>query len=94
MTPLKRTIAYFSKSTLAQAELAKARNPDGITRLGIAGLIKIGKTRFASHYSSAMALQRCLPFIQDLVSSKVIKIKASARSDLLCPAAIQRSAGR
>ncbi|KAK0477282.1 ribonuclease H-like domain-containing protein [Armillaria novae-zelandiae] len=39
------------------------------------GLIKIGKTRFATHYSACISLERCFPFIRDLIVDQVIKIK-------------------
>ncbi|PBK74686.1 hypothetical protein ARMSODRAFT_1013681 [Armillaria solidipes] len=40
------------------------------------GLIKIGKTRFATHYSACVSLERCFPFIRDLIVDKIIKIKS------------------
>ncbi len=42
------------------------------------GLIKIGKTRFATHYSACVSLERCFPFIRDLIVDKIIKIKVGS----------------
>jgi hypothetical protein len=55
------------------AELQKAHMDANISQ----GLIKIGKTHFATHWSAAVALERCLPKIQSLISRGVIKIKVS-----------------
>ncbi|KAE9385874.1 hypothetical protein BT96DRAFT_949532 [Gymnopus androsaceus JB14] len=39
------------------------------------GLITIGKTWFATHYSVAVALERCFPIIHDLTLDKAINFK-------------------
>jgi hypothetical protein len=67
---LQATVEFFSKSNKAVAELRKARHDVDITT----GLVKIGKTRFATHWAAASALNRCLPLIQDLVEEGKIKL--------------------
>ncbi len=71
MKLLKDTIKHFSHSTYSMTQLEQRRLEEEITE----GLIKIGKTRFATHYSACVSLERCFPFIRDLVVDKVIKIK-------------------
>jgi len=69
---LKKTNAYFSKSTFSSTLLRDARETAEITG---GGLIKIGKTRFGTHWTSAVGLRRCLPFIKDLMNSGTAKPK-------------------
>ncbi|KAE9388842.1 hypothetical protein BT96DRAFT_421243 [Gymnopus androsaceus JB14] len=45
------------------------RLEEGITE----GLVRIGKTPFAVHYSAAVSLDRCYSCIQELITSKKIK---------------------
>lgn len=66
---MSKIINYFSKSPLATAELAKLRKCDGVTE----GLVKIGKTRFATHYSAAVSLSNCLSLIKVLIETHKIK---------------------
>jgi hypothetical protein len=77
MSNLKQTIKFFSKSNKAVAELQKARNDVDITQ----GLVKIGKTRFATHWSAAVALDRCLPLIKELISKGVIPLPVRTPCD-------------
>ncbi|KAF9440076.1 hypothetical protein P691DRAFT_618535, partial [Macrolepiota fuliginosa MF-IS2] len=56
-------INYFSKSPLGTTELAQLHEHTGVSE----GLVKIGKTQFATHYSAAVALAKCLPIIQSLI---------------------------
>jgi hypothetical protein len=65
---LKQAIKFFSKSNKAVAELQKARNNANITQ----GLATVGKTRFATHWSAVVVLERCLPLIKELVSDGTI----------------------
>ncbi|KAF8484534.1 ribonuclease H-like domain-containing protein [Russula ochroleuca] len=67
---LQATVKFFSKSNIVVAELRKARNDVDITT----GLVKVGKTRFATHWAAASALNRCLPLIRDLVEEGKIKL--------------------
>jgi hypothetical protein len=67
---LQATVKFFSNSNIAVAELQKARNDVDITT----GLVKVGKTRFATHWAAASALNRCLPLIRNLVEEKKIKL--------------------
>jgi hypothetical protein len=69
---LKKTNAYFSKSTFSSTLLRDARETAEIAG---GGLIKIGKTRFGTHWTSAVGLRRCLPFIKDLMNSGTAKPK-------------------
>ena len=78
MSNLKKTVRFFSKSTFSAAELQKARKDVDITQ----GLTKIGKTRFATHWTAAVALEKCLPQIQELLSDGIIKIKVLFAFDL------------
>ncbi|KAK0431439.1 ribonuclease H-like domain-containing protein [Armillaria borealis] len=71
MKLLKDTIKHFSHSTYLMTQLEQRRLEEEITE----GLIKIGKTRFATHYSACVSLERCFPFIRDLIVDKIIKIK-------------------
>jgi hypothetical protein len=68
---LQATVKFFSKSNIAVAELRKARNDVNITT----GLVKVGKTRFATNWAAASALNRCLPLIRDLVEEGKIKLR-------------------
>jgi len=68
---LKKTVTHFSKSTYSTAKLAELRQEHNIT----SGLIKIGKTCFGTHWSAAVALEKCLPLIHQLVASNTIQIK-------------------
>jgi len=69
---LKKTNTYFSKSTFSSTLLCDSRQTAEITG---GGLIKIGKTRFGTHWTSAMGLRRCLPFIKELMNSGTAKPK-------------------
>ena len=71
LTTLKATIRHFSHSDSATTKLEELREEANTTE----GLVSIGKTRFATHYSAAVALDRCFPFIRDLVVLKQVKIK-------------------
>ncbi|KAJ3919319.1 ribonuclease H-like domain-containing protein [Lentinula edodes] len=68
---LRSTIKHFSHSNYGARELRKACADNGITE----GLVKIGRTRFATHYSAAVSLDRCFPQIQSLLVDKVIQPK-------------------
>ncbi|KAJ3860461.1 ribonuclease H-like domain-containing protein [Lentinula novae-zelandiae] len=68
---MKTTICHFSHSDSATKKLEPFRQEEGVTE----GLVTIGKTRFATHYSAAVALDRCFPFIRDLIIGKEINIK-------------------
>jgi hypothetical protein len=70
ISDLQGTVRFFSSSNIAVAELQKARNDVDITT----GLVKVGKTRFATHWAAASALNRCLPLIRDLVEERKIKL--------------------
>ncbi|KAF8887470.1 ribonuclease H-like domain-containing protein, partial [Gymnopilus junonius] len=63
---LKKTNAYFSKSTFSSTVLKDARETAEVAG---GGLIKIGKTRFGMHWTSAVVLRHCFPFIKDLMDS-------------------------
>jgi hypothetical protein len=68
---LKATIRHFSHSDSATKKLEQVRKEENVTE----GLISIGKTRFATHYTAAVALDRCFPFIRELLHDKSIQIK-------------------
>ena len=68
---LQNAIRHFSKSNLCLAELQKAREELDVTQ----GLVKIGKTRFATHWSAAVAMDRCLPILKQLVVDRRIELK-------------------
>lgn len=70
---LKSTIRYFSHSNSGTKKLQDLRKEENITK----GLVSIGKTRFATHYIAAVALERCFPLIRDLILDKQINIKVS-----------------
>ena len=70
ISDLRAAVKFFSSSNIAVAELQKACNDVDITT----GLVKIGKTRFATHWAAASALNRCLPLIRDLVEEGKIKV--------------------
>ncbi|KAJ3713739.1 ribonuclease H-like domain-containing protein, partial [Lentinula guzmanii] len=70
-TVLRATIKYFSHSNFASRVLQSERLEHGVME----GLVKIGKTRFATHYSASMALDRCFPFIQQIILDKKIEPK-------------------
>ena len=70
ISDLQATVKFFSSSNIAVAELQKARNDVDIAT----GLVKVGKTRFATHWAAASALNRCLPLIRDLVQEGKIKL--------------------
>ncbi|KAJ3859225.1 ribonuclease H-like domain-containing protein, partial [Lentinula novae-zelandiae] len=57
------TIKHFSHSNYGAY--------DGITE----GLVKIGRTRFATHYRAAVSLDQCFPQIQSLLADKGIQPK-------------------
>ncbi|KAG5633889.1 hypothetical protein H0H81_004564 [Sphagnurus paluster] len=69
---LKKSNAFFSRSTISSTALRHAREDAGITG---GGLVKIGKTRFATHYSSLIAFRRCNDTIKKLVSEGKAKPK-------------------
>jgi hypothetical protein len=71
MLDMKQTIKYFSKSNLSTAELRKARKDAGMAQ----GIISIGKTRFVTHWSAAVALQKNLPLMRDLIYDGTAKPK-------------------
>ncbi|KAK0220637.1 ribonuclease H-like domain-containing protein [Armillaria fumosa] len=71
MKLLKDTIKHFSHSTFSMTQLEQRRLEEDVTEV----LIKISKTRFATHYSACISLERCFPFIRDLIVDQVIKIK-------------------
>ena len=70
LTSLQNAIRHFSMSNLAVAELKKAREELNITQ----GLVKIGKTRFATHWSAAVAMDQCLPILRQLVLDRKLEI--------------------
>lgn len=82
---LRQLIKTFSKSTMGTTELGIQRFEDGVAR----SLRKIGKTRFATVYWSAVAVQGCLPQLRRTVTlgkvtfSKVTGIHS--RSNLYSP---------
>ncbi|KAJ3870616.1 hypothetical protein F5051DRAFT_434495, partial [Lentinula edodes] len=68
---LKATIQYFSHSDSSTKKVEALRKQENITK----GLVTIGKTRFATHYTAAIALERCFPVIRDLTVDKAINFK-------------------
>ena len=83
MSELKQTIKYFSKSNLSTAELRKARKDAGIGQ----GLRSIGKTWFVTHWTAAVALEKILPLIKNLISDGIAKPKVCVcvlDSDCVC----------
>ncbi|KAJ3921466.1 ribonuclease H-like domain-containing protein, partial [Lentinula edodes] len=68
---LKATIQYFSHSDSSTKKVEALRKQENITK----GLVTIGKTRFATHYTAAVALERCFPVIRDLTVDKAINFK-------------------
>lgn len=73
---MKPLLGYFSKSSHATNQLRELRNAS-TERTG--ELQKIGKTRFGTHWSAAVALQPCLSHIRTLVQNGTIKFgKVSA----------------
>ncbi|THU80342.1 hypothetical protein K435DRAFT_874483 [Dendrothele bispora CBS 962.96] len=68
---LKATIQHFGHSDSATKKLEHVRKEENVTE----GLVTVGKTRFATHYTAAVALDRCFPFIQDLLNDGSIQIK-------------------
>ena len=71
LASLQNAIRHFSKSNLSVAELQKAREELDVTQ----GLVKIGKTRFATHWSAAVAMERCLPILKQLVLDRKLELK-------------------
>ena len=67
----KKIVSYFSHSTSNASQLAEMRREVGIGR----GLEKVGKTRFATHYWSAMSVDRNLSSISSLVREGFAGIK-------------------
>ncbi|KAJ3725292.1 ribonuclease H-like domain-containing protein [Lentinula raphanica] len=63
---LCNTIKLFSQSKYSARLLKKERLEDNIMQ----GLVKIGKTRFATHYSASAALDKCFDYIQQLIYDK------------------------
>ena len=70
---LKQTVTFFKHSMFALAHLSKARKDDGITT----SLVSIGRTRFGSHWMAAVALEKCIPQIQDLLDVGIISAKVN-----------------
>jgi hypothetical protein len=66
---LKAAIRFFTKSNFSSAHLKKAREDVGLGQ----GLIKIGKTRFVTHWSASVALEKNLELIKELVRNETIK---------------------
>ncbi|KAJ3792320.1 ribonuclease H-like domain-containing protein [Lentinula aff. detonsa] len=76
ITIAAKVIKYLRKSNLSSSALKKdAIESHEIERSK--GLISIGKTRFATHYSSLASLEPHLRAIQRLVEDKKIDIKAN-----------------
>jgi hypothetical protein len=71
MADLKRTVQYFSKSNISVAKLQKAHQETSTS----GGLIKIGKTHFATHWTSSVALDKNLSLIKELISDGTLKPK-------------------
>ena len=69
----KKVISYFSHSTHNASRLTAMRQEAGVAR----GLEKVGKTRFATHYWSALSVERNLSSISSLVKdgSATIKVR-------------------
>ena len=59
--------------------LHKERNLAGDDEL-VKALQKVGKTRFGTHWTAACALDPCLPYIWNLVTSGSVKFKVIASS--------------
>lgn len=71
ISPLRKVLTYFKKSTLADTELTILRAEEGIAR----GLESIGKTRFATVYWSALSVKQCLPELRRVVKTGRLSIK-------------------
>ncbi|KAJ3792212.1 ribonuclease H-like domain-containing protein, partial [Lentinula aff. detonsa] len=76
---LRAVIKHFSHSNFGNKLLKNAQADDEVTK----GLVKIGKTRFATHYSAAVALDRCFTNIQNLIVTKAIKPKNKEMVDTI-----------
>lgn len=68
----KKIVSYFSHSTSNASKLTEMQRNLGVAR----GLEKVGKTRFATNYWSALSVERNLSSISSLVKdgSAVIKV--------------------
>lgn len=73
MSMLKGIIKHFSYSSHATTKLRNEGTSAGEER--IKALQKVGKTRFGTYWTSANALDPCLPHIRSLVVNKEIKFK-------------------
>jgi len=71
MSDLRITIKFFSKSNYAVAMLRKAHVEQDITQ----GLVAIGKTRFTTKWTAAIALKQCIHVIKELVTEEKINSK-------------------
>jgi hypothetical protein len=71
MLDMKWTIKYFSKSNMSTAELRKARKDASMGQ----GVISIGKTRFVMHWTAAVALQKNLLLMRNLIIDGTAKPK-------------------
>ena len=67
----KKVVKYFSHSTYNASKLVEMRREIGIAR----GLEKVGKTRFATHYWSALSVERNISPISSLVGDGCANIK-------------------
>ena len=88
---LKPLVRHFSKSGKSKALLRDSGEigEDG-SQDRVKMLAKIGKTRFATHYSSIITVEPVMSNIQALTVNEKITFKVSARlfdeQDLLIPA--------
>lgn len=75
LTTTKKVVKYFSHSTRNASKLSSMRSEMGIAR----GLEKVGKTRFATNYWSALSVERNMTLVCKLVEEGSAEIKVRDR---------------
>ena len=75
MATTKKVVKYFSHSTRNASKLSSMRLEVGVAR----GLEKVGKTRFATNYWSALSVERNILLVCKLVEEGSAEIKVCDR---------------